>query len=307
MEAPVNIPRLLALFLLFQQASLMPNPDQSVTAQKAPFDTALVPSPDELEQTKKSFDEKGHVPVIIQSASRGFSPNYYFWLACYWFFPKTYQRELCKQMRAQPINDPKLIDVVHCVMTRYGMKKCDASVMTWEDPLSSAPFFTLGSTVFLEKTALQQLADEEAAFVVAHELAHVKHKGSSKLLVANSALAAAEFSLGCLTEKKLGGKIPYLAQHPIMARVTNSVLWIPLSIPGLLALLAMSRTDEKQADLDAAKALNSAQGGISFFKRFIQRKPLPFIFRIASYGNTHPSSETRIAYLEQWERDNEAF
>jgi|GEM_PF-2808756 len=66
-----------------------------------------------------------------------------------------------------------------------------------------------------------------------------------------------------------------------------------------------SQKFEKEADLLAAKMLNSANGGIQFFKRLANPKnplsKLKIALRDRFYGATyHPLFPKRIKYLQQW-------
>lgn len=165
---------------------------------------------------------------------------------------------------------------------------------------SGIPF--LSSPVFVAN--LDLLTDyepsEEEDAVICRQLAHIKNHQSFKFA---TILAAQEVAITAI----LLGASSYIAGISLALLYTSGVFILPLA-----AIVYVSQNLEKQADLDAAKTVGSAQGLISILEK-IQKHNLEV--RESSWKNkllinsdgdrrhviTMPSLKSRIQYLKDFE------
>ncbi len=160
------------------------------------------------------------------------------------------------------------------------------------------PGFTIFNTVVLDQYEMAKFTQDEQAFMLAHEIAHLKQKHWAYKL----ALVCALFAMG----KEFNG-------HSIGK---NKLQNIVVSLLGVPLFCYISRRFELHADKEAAYALGSADGGISAFEKMRHKNtwrsdktpnPNGIFHSLLSYFNMmfgqHPSLEQRIAMLEQHNKD----
>lgn len=142
-------------------------------------------------------------------------------------------------------------------------------------------FATLGGHVILFSGLLKRMPNENAlAMVMAHEIAHVKHRDPIRSLGRGVAIAAI---LG-LVDSSIGTDLASKA----------------LGQAGLLAELSYSREQEKEADLAGIDALAARYGGIQgaddMFHALeqIEHGHAP---RAAEFYRSHPDVEARLQAL----------
>ncbi len=147
-----------------------------------------------------------------------------------------------------------------------------------EAPVVNA-FATLGGHVVLYQGLLEAVADENAlAMVIAHEIAHVRHRHPIASVGRSAALG---FLLMVAGADSGGGFVQAAISHG-----------------GVITMLSFSRAQEAQADATALETLQRAYGHVAgaddFFRRMLQqsarRQPPRFL-------SSHPLTGERIEAL----------
>jgi predicted Zn-dependent protease len=152
-------------------------------------------------------------------------------------------------------------------------------------------FATLGGHVVLFEGLLEAMPDEYAlAMVIAHEIAHVRHRHP----VASAGRSAALGLLLTLVGADSGSRV-------VRAAVSHG---------GAVTMLSFSRSQEAEADATALETLQRAYGHVAgadgFFRLMLQkahrREPPPFL---SSHPLTHERIEALAALAEQrgWQRE----
>lgn len=144
---------------------------------------------------------------------------------------------------------------------------------------------TVGGRIFVFQGLLDQVKDENArAFVLAHEIAHVKHRD-----VIKSMGGMAMFSLAAVV---------LLGESRGIAEIVGS--------GGLLAAMHFSRAQETEADEAALAAVAASFGNVrgverlfDVFQRIEREAPSP-----PEILRSHPLSQDRIARLRRIARKN---
>ena len=149
-----------------------------------------------------------------------------------------------------------------------------------DDPVVNA-FATLGGHIVVYQGLLEALPDENAlAMVLAHEIAHVRHRHPIASLGRSAALSLALMLLGTDTG----------AQSAASA----------MSQGGMLTMLSFSRSEEEEADATALETLARAYGHVASGDRFFRhvlaeegsKEPPRFL-------SSHPLSSQRIEALSR--------
>jgi STE24 endopeptidase len=163
----------------------------------------------------------------------------------------------------------------------------------------------LGPTkrVVLYDTLLEHFDADETLLVVAHELAHVRHRDVARglLLLALTAPASA-YAVARLTER-LGDGRPGPATVPALT-LALAIVTAPVGVISL----QLSRRVEARADWFALQATGTPEAGISFEQRITIRNladPDPPRWLAALLG-THPSTVQRIGIAKAYQRDRDA-
>ncbi|MFK8068762.1 MAG: M48 family metallopeptidase [Gammaproteobacteria bacterium] len=155
----------------------------------------------------------------------------------------------------------------------------------WMDSDMVNAFATLGGNVFITKGLWEKMPSENAlAMVVAHEIAHVKHRDPLKSLSAGLMLAF-------ITQMIFG---------------ENSTGMSLIGGSGLITSLHFTRAMETEADREAIETLNNHYGHVAgstdFFEIILEEEQgeqahLEFL-------QTHPLTHDRIAQLRKLQLQN---
>ncbi len=160
---------------------------------------------------------------------------------------------------------------------------------------------------------LRVLSQDELAGVIAHELAHVKHRDI--LISSVAATIAAAIMMSSRMAFFFGGRDDRGGSSPL----TGLVMLVLAPIAAMLIQMAISRSREYAADAGAARIVGSPHGLVNALRKieaFAKRVPLDanpatahmFIVQpftgsaLMSLFATHPPMEKRIAALQAWSR-----
>jgi heat shock protein HtpX len=235
-------------------------------------------------------------------------------IGSYWFS----DRIVLSMYRAQPVGPGHpLYQIVERLSRRAGLPMPKVYVI----PDASPNAFATGrspehAAVAATEGILQLLSEDELAGVVAHELAHVKHRdilissvaatiAAAIMFTANMAHYAAMFGGGRSSDDRDGG-----GSNPIALLAT--VLLAPLAAS--LIQSAISRSREFAADAGGAEIAGGPHGLVNALRKLeLGSKRLPldanpatahmFIIKpftvsgLLSLFSTHPPTEQRIAAL----------
>jgi predicted Zn-dependent protease len=152
-------------------------------------------------------------------------------------------------------------------------------VIVVDEPEVNA-FAAPGGTIVLYRGLLERIkSTEELAGVLAHEMQHILHRHSTRILLGN-------ISLSLLFSVVMGE--------------ANSAMRIGREGASILGTLNYSRQYEEQADEEGIRLILAAgidpKGMISFFEE-IQKKDRRAA-TIPAYFSTHPNLNSRIARLK---------
>ena len=150
-------------------------------------------------------------------------------------------------------------------------------------------FATLGGHVVIYKGLLEKLPNENAvAMVMAHEIAHIKHRDPVAALGRGVAIMIA---LSAITGYSAGTDI--------------------LGNAGLYTVLKFNRDMESKADADALQALQGLYGHVegaeTLFQVFIDELQAEDESRLPQFFQTHPLEHNRIARIKQFRENNPAL
>ncbi len=190
-------------------------------------------------------------------------------------------------------------EFVESLLKKYNLSLNDVTILHKDlRGFPMQPGFTIFNTVILDQYEMAKFTQEEQAFLLAHEIAHLKQRHWAYKL----ALMCALFALG----KEING-------HSISK---NKLQNIVISLLGVPLFCYISRQFEFYADKKAAYTLGSADGGISAFEKMRHKNacrsdkavnPNGILHSLLSYFNMmfgqHPSLEQRITMLKQHNED----
>lgn len=149
-------------------------------------------------------------------------------------------------------------------------------------------FATLGGHIFILRGLLERLPNENAlAMVVAHEIAHVKHRDPIVALGRGVTIAVAFAALVGLTDSDL------------LQGVLNRA--------GEITVLKFSRDQEEAADDAALKALQGMYGHVAGAEALFELLPRESGSEAPVLFSTHPLSADRVAKIAALARDDRAF
>ncbi len=153
--------------------------------------------------------------------------------------------------------------------------------------------------LFISQDWFDSLSQQERRFLIGHELSHLQKYHTLKRIGAGIVLS---YTTGLLSDLLTSDSSP--ETKTMINRLTT--------VGTLIATAYLSRCQEKEADLNAARSLHAAAGGISLFDRFQRecvdpesrfalRRIITTINKIPGtlFYATHPSLETRKNYLEK--------
>jgi len=236
----------------------------------------------------------------------------------YWFSDKI----VLKMYRAREISrseDPELYDIVSKLAERASLpmpkvyicpQDTPNAFATGRNPKHAAVAVTIGIRRMLNR--------EELSGVLGHELAHVQHRdiliGSIAAVIAGAITFMASMARWALILGGVGGgRGENRGEGNIIAYI---IMMILAPIAAMLIQMAISRSREYSADAAGAKISGNPLGLASALKKLqMANKQLPmqanpstahmFIMNplsargIQNLFSTHPSTEDRIARLEQ--------
>lgn len=220
-------------------------------------------------------------------------------------------------MRAQEIqreDDPQLWDTVERLVERAGMPMPRVCI----SPAAAPNAFATGrsprhSAVCVTAGLRQMLTQRELEGVLAHELAHIRHRD----VLISTVAAVVAGAITWLTYLSFwgGGRRDREGGHPIIALL----MMILAPLAAMLIQLAISRSREYEADREGAEMAGSPHGLANALLKLSsanERIPLPvpdsqaplFIVQPLTGGEmarlfmTHPPIEERVQRLREMER-----
>lgn len=156
------------------------------------------------------------------------------------------------------------------------------SVHYVDDDIVNA-FATLGGNVVMYRGLLEKVPDENTlAMVMAHEIAHIKHRHPIKAL-GRSAIIGIAISI-------------------ISVSIGDSMSGTILSDAGLLTVLKFSRDQETQSDNTAMQAMAQHYGhitGADGLFQILKQEQEKHSVHVPEFFNTHPLSDDRIRNVNQ--------
>ncbi|MFW2374549.1 MAG: zinc metalloprotease HtpX [Gammaproteobacteria bacterium] len=215
----------------------------------------------------------------------------------------------------QPEQAPDLYTLLQWIVERAGLK---TSPSLYYVPGPAMNAFTLGSgnniVIAVSDAMLRNLTVREMAGVLAHEISHIRNRDLWVMTVADV--------ISRLTGlMAMAGYLLLIFYLPIMLFTQQQVPWLGLLVmvmaPNLSALfqLALSRTREYNADLDAAEitsdpmGLASALNKIEYLQgQWLERALFPNK-RVSepSLLRSHPESVERIKRLKLYAREHQSI
>jgi len=144
-------------------------------------------------------------------------------------------------------------------------------------------FATLGGHIFIYRGLIQAMPSENAlAMVVAHEIAHIKHRDPIA---------------------SLGRGVVFMIVWSLVTGASGSDIGgQALGQGGLLTLLSFSRGQERTADQDAIRAIEKRYGhiaGASALFEQLEKAQQDGIDAVPQFFSSHPLNEDRSADIEQ--------
>jgi predicted Zn-dependent protease len=152
-------------------------------------------------------------------------------------------------------------------------------------------FATLGGRAVFFRGLLGKLHSEDAlAAVMAHELAHLKHRHPAAALGRGIAVGLMLSVVSAELGRTMGGNV--------------------LSQAGMMTLLTFNRDQEREADAEALRVLAAVYGHIGgafeLFEAFMQQSPARAVAEktIPEFLRTHPVTAARLQAARDWARAN---
>ncbi len=222
--------------------------------------------------------------------------------------PRMDNFRLLKQTGARPLSPyqvPHIYQILAGLAQRAGLPSVP-NLYVIANPSQNA--FTMGrahqSVIVLTDGLLRQLNPREMAGVLAHEISHITNQDTKVLMLAD---AAARLTRGLAAV----GQILLLVNIPLLligeASISMIAILLLLTAPLISSLLylALSRTREYRADMDAARLTGDPMGlalalqkierrQVSLFQRLFSRYMKPAEHAMV---RSHPHSYDRIRRL----------
>jgi len=225
-----------------------------------------------------------------------------------WFGGRVSPAMLLRLYRAHPIRRhefPALHDIVEALAARAGVSPAPS---IWYVPSAMMNAFSIGTgraaVIAVTDGLLRGMTRRELAAVIAHEVAHIRSADVRVMTVADT--------IGRLTRAmSFAGLLLLLLNLPLLATGQATVSWpfvlLLMLSPSIVALLqlALSRTREFDADLDAAALTGDPEGLAAALVKLDRRQgrawetlllpesrlPEPSLLR------THPPTAERVRRL----------
>ncbi len=204
-----------------------------------------------------------------------------------------------------PAEAPGLHAALHELARRAGLPRAPALYILPRELLNA---FSVGSrenaAVVVTTGLLRSLEPPELVAVLAHEVAHVAHDDMRVMLLADFA-ARITGSLAVAGLFLLGLNLPRLAGEELVVAWPVVVLLLAAPAGTGLLQLALSRSREREADLEAVRLAGSPRALASALRK-IDRHRESWIERLVlrrrhgaepAWLRTHPTTEERIRTL----------
>lgn len=217
------------------------------------------------------------------------------------------ERELAREFMAvvkaryRLIDDPVIVDYVnrvgHHILAVLPPQPFDYRFFVIHEEVYNA-FATPGGNIFINSGLLAALdSEEELAGILAHEIAHVVSRHISERIESSKKIGMATLAgmvAGALLGAGGGG-------------AAASAVTIGSVAAGQTLALAYSRENEIQADqlgLNYMIAAGYSGKGLLTSLQKIRSKQWFGSEQIPTYLNTHPASESRMSYIDNWLHQN---
>lgn len=204
-----------------------------------------------------------------------------------------------------------LIDILFCKNNRIETPLCKEVLEKFDRDLSNVtvlhkpmpgPACAIFNTIILDHNKMSKFTSEEQAFILGHELVHLKNKDWVQRILFNLAIdLGGLFLLGKITPKEF-----------------TLITWIFAQLYLLIpAKLFLSRFQEKRCDITSAKTLGLAHAGASAFekmrKKFVLQEEAPMnpngiwhnIQTFFGLYLSHPELHDRGEYLLELAKEQE--
>jgi len=232
-------------------------------------------------------------------------------MAAWWFS----DRLALKMSRAREVTSaeaPELHRMVEVLAQRAGIPKPSVHVIdsptpnafaTGRSPAKGAVAFTTG--------IMQVLSRDELAGVIAHELAHIKHRDT----LISSIAATIAGAISMIADMALWSMIFGGGDEEEGGGAGGFVMLILAPIAALIIQMAISRSREFVADAEGARILGDPQPLANALRKIemsVKQRPMevspatshlyiinPVFGGLAGLFSTHPATEKRIARLQE--------
>ena len=241
------------------------------------------------------FGAVGAVGAVVVAAASGFGGARYA------------DRYILRAVRARPV-DPFEAPGLHNLLGKLTLEAGLPLPRLYVFPSSQPNAFTVGrdpgsASIALSTALIQRLQPRGMAGVLAHEVAHIRHRD---ILLSSFATTVTQMLQSMGRVLALFGVVAV----PLLLFTAPKLLlvWGLLAITPILALLlqnALARQREFAADAEAARLTGDPMGLATALRAIEQsrRSLLMRLFGFASRGGTplhsHPSTEDRIIRLQQ--------
>jgi heat shock protein HtpX len=245
-----------------------------------------------------------------------------------WWFSDTLALKMSRARPLSPDEAPELHQLVERLAMRAGLPKPGVYLIESETPNAFATGRSPSKGAVAVTTGLTRLLDrDELAGVIAHELAHIKHRdtliSSIVATVAGAITMLAEMAQWALIFGGLSGSSDEEGQEGMAGLASSLVLIVVAPIAALLIQLAISRSREFSADAGGARILGDPLPLASALEKLewaagrapMQLNPAashlyivnPLRGGLSGLFRTHPHTAERISRLRALTRQQSAL
>jgi heat shock protein HtpX len=245
-----------------------------------------------------------------------------------WWFSDTLALKMSRARPLSPDEAPELHQLVERLAVRAGLPKPGVYLIESETPNAFATGRSPSKGAVAVTTGLTRLLDrDELAGVIAHELAHIKHRdtliSSIVATVAGAITMLAEMAQWALIFGGLSGSNDEEGQEGMAGLASSLVLIVVAPIAALLIQLAISRSREFSADAGGARILGDPLPLASALEKLewaagrapMQLNPAashlyivnPLRGGLSGLFRTHPHTAERISRLRALTRQQSAL
>lgn len=229
-----------------------------------------------------------------------------------WWFSDRLALKMSRAREVTPAEAPELHRMVEMLAQRAGIPKPSVHVIdsptpnafaTGRSPAKGAVAFTTG--------IMQVLSRDELAGVIAHELAHIKHRDT----LISSIAATIAGAISMIADMALWSMIFGGGDEEEGSGAGGFVMLILAPIAALIIQMAISRSREFVADAEGARILGDPQPLADALRKIemnVKQRPMevspatshlyivnPVFGGLAGLFSTHPATEKRIARLQE--------